>query len=129
MSTGFDKVQVREISQDITRALQEVAEKHGVNIERKGTIRYLDSDFTMKLSVSKSDLMKEKMNEAGDILGLGKYAMGREFNCPTPGGKDRFFVICEIATCRKWAVVAARSDNGKKYRFTADTVKKGMEIL
>ena len=129
--TKFDKSNIRAIQDDVRKALSAVADKYGIKLERKG---YTYSPDHLPMGYR---FITVETSEDGEVLdsaakdldryayrhGLGEGLYGREFT----NGVDTFRVCGYKPKSHKYPFIAENVKSGKKYKFAAQTVKRGLE--
>ena len=121
--TSFGRAEVRSLHAEIQKALEPIAAKHGLRLERKHCTYAPDEmPVSFKLLVTKLDADGNVMStEAKDFV---KYAksygfepsdLGREFKI----GRDTYRLYGLKPRSRKYPILAENVRTGKIYKFTA----------
>ena len=119
----FDRPLVRQISDEAQAALEAVAAKYGMTLSR-GNGRFSPDRLTVKFDfcmAAEGGAPADFARKAA-MIGLPEDCFGKEF---LSGG--RRFRITEINLRRRKYPVSGEGPQGGRYKFTADTVKWGLE--
>lgn len=121
---SITKDMLKQIREDINKALEPVGEKYGVKLTA-GNASYTENNFTLKLegaAVKEDGTVAAKDAEAfkrhAHLYGLSPDDLGRKF---TSQGKE--FTITGLNTKSGKYPIIGRDSNGKGYKFGADMVK------
>ena len=125
----FNRSECRRLGDAIEKALQKVAEQHGVDLKR-GNARFSSSNVTYKIEASLLGTNGEvKSKEVEDfkkyapMFGLKAEDFGKQFT--TFAGKN--YTICGLNTKARKNPIHAKNIKGKTYIFPAEEVKVLLE--
>jgi hypothetical protein len=120
--TQLDRASVRRLTDEAERALEAVAEKYGMALKR-GTGSYSLDRLTVKFDFAVTTESGAPADFAGKAsrLGLPEDCYGAAF---TSGGTT--YTVIEINLRRPKYPVSAEGPQGGRYKFTADTVLRGL---
>ena len=125
----FDKVNIKMICSEIDEAVQSVAEKYGIKLER-GNASYRTNNFVLKINGSVlTDTGQAMTREASDfqkmapLFGLSADDLGKEF---VANGK-RFVITGLKPRSPKYPILAAEVGTGTTYKFQVDTVVRRLK--
>jgi len=119
----FDRPTVRKISDEAQAALEAVAAKYGMTLSR-GNGRFSPDRLTVKFDfcmASEGGVPADFAKKAA-MIGLPEDCFGKEF---VSGGTR--YTVTEINLRRRKYPVSGAGPQGGRYKFTADTVKWGLE--
>lgn len=116
---------LKEIREDINKALAEVGEKHGIQFEFNN-IRFDSNSFRTTLkayevgeNADDDAAARVKFEKHAHKFGLNKSDFGSKF-----GFRGKTYKVCGIKPkARKYPVVAELESTGKRYAFPAETIK------
>jgi len=122
--TTLDRASLRLLDQEIAKALQVVAEQHGLSIAIKpGTF---SSNFaTLKVEIqTKNSNGEVNSKERQDYLlyasleGLKPEWLGKQFRLD-----GRFYTVTGYVPRRHKMPINAKRDDGKEFKFTSNQIK------
>ena len=123
--TSLDRTSVKAIAEDITKALESVANKYGVAIKYKGG-SFTASNCTYRIEVAVKgndgaviDRDREAFKTHSIIFGLNPNMLDQTF----VHGGDTFKITGLSPRKHKFPVLAVKLSNGKGYKFPAHTIK------
>ncbi len=118
----FTKKEFQVFRKDFEQAMAPVAEKYALNITA-GNIQYNEDTFSMKVSCAKTDagnLAQKEFNTYCSLLGFSPEDYGQEFVFEG----DKYMLAGLSVSSPKYPCICLRLDNQKRYKLTADTVKR-----
>ena len=122
----FDRSKVKEIHKDICDALALIAKKHGMSSLSTGTLRFDDTNFRVTVTGLTS---LDAFTHTKPIVGLGvgdmvhpTSLMGRTFI----SGNGTRFTVSDYKPNRPKYPIVAKNAAGTAYKFTVDSVKRGL---
>lgn len=123
MTAKFDRATVRRISDEAEAALAAVAEKYGMTLSR-GNGRFSPDRLTVKFDFAMATEAGAPSDFAqkAKMVGLPEDCFGKVF---ISGGTR--YTITEINLRRRKYPVSGTGPQGGRYKFTADTVRWGLE--
>lgn len=116
---------IRDINADIEKALQSVAEKHGVKISL-GSSSYTHTDFTTKVKVETPEAEganKEKNKQYAELLGLPTDIVGRTISLQ---GKNYEVIRLDIGKPKN-PVIIQLAGSDKTYKVSVETAKRSLK--
>lgn len=117
----FDRSKVKEIHKDIVDALNQIAKKHGMHSLGTGTLSFNDSKFTVRVTgiaaVDTSDVTVVPATSTSSNPFMNRVFMS------TSGKK---FTVCDYKPQNHKYPIIANNENGTRYKFTIDQVKRGL---
>ena len=117
---------IRIINADVQKALEAVAQKHGVKISL-GSTSYSEAEYTTKLKVQspQADKIKgEESKQYAHLLGLPEDVIGRKFNLQ--GGE---YEVTRLDLAKpKNPVIIKKAGTDKTYKISVETLKKAANI-
>ena len=118
----FDKATVRMISNEAEAALEAVAAKYGMTISR-GNGRFSPDRLTVKFDFCQSSETGAPADFAqkATMLGLPEECFGAVFL-----SNGTRYTVTELNLRRRKYPVSGTGPKGGRYKFTADTVKRGL---
>jgi len=139
--TKLDSATVDRIIEDLAEAIQAVADKHGLAVERKRcTYHRTDMPVPFRLHVVEVgadgeaiDKAKRKFDEVCHLYGLRPDHYGAEFGMMRAMRNGRLsmarYRVTGINTRRhKFPVSACNVDTGKGYKFTLAKVRRALGL-
>lgn len=120
MIKQFDKAACRQLAEDVQAAVQAVAKKHGLTLERAGG-RFNPTEFTQKLKWTIGDKAAVTKQAKADwdmhceVLGLKPEHFGKEVHC-----KGQAWRVCGLNPRRSRYPVLAEDSNGQRLRLSVD---------
>lgn len=128
--TKFTPANVRDLMSEIEEALEPIAEKHGLTLDRKGRTFYRDSLPVMfQLLVKQEDEDGNAMDsKAKDFVRCARnYGLSADDYHAEFQSNGRTFRITGLNTrARGYPVLAEDVRNGKTYKFPAGRVKEAL---
>lgn len=126
----FTRANVRTLMDEVQEALGPIAEKHGLVLDRKGKTFYNDRVpvmFQMLVRVEDADgkVLDSKAQEfkaAASLVGLKADDLGKTFIIRGTSYEVEGLNL----RARKFPVLAKSMQNGKTYKFQADTVARSI---
>ncbi len=120
---SFDRPTVRRISDEAEAALAAVAAKYGMTLSR-GNGRFSPDRLTVKFDfcMAAEGGAPADFAHKATMLGLPEDCWGKAF---ISGGTR--YTITEINLRRRKYPISAEGPKGGRYKFTADTVRWGLE--
>jgi len=122
---SFSKDEVKEIYEDMKKAMEQVEEKHGVNISPKGNVSYTENNFQMKFQVTANDgysREEESYNKVAGAMGLPPLYSKIQFE------KDTFITIGLNPRAKKYPVIVKCTKTGNKYKMSEKLVQNCMVL-
>ena len=133
--TEFTRPVCRALNEDVRKALQSVADKHGLKLDEKGaSFRAYECSVGFKFVIDKQNSSGVTMNkEAQDFLRYAALPFGAlsEFTEDDLGAVfhssgDQFKIVGYKSRAKKYPILAERVSDGKRYKFTAAMVQQGL---
>lgn len=129
--TEFNRANCRSLQEEIAAALEPIAKKHGLTLDRKRGSFYKDKMPAMfQFLVTQEDKDGNALSAAAIAfqqdawrVGLDPKDLGREF---TSQGK-RFRISGLNLRAKKYPVLAVENGTGKTFKFPAERVKDKLE--
>jgi hypothetical protein len=128
--SSLNKDAVQELSKEIEKAVQDVADKHGLVI-KMGSGSYTQNNATLKVEIAVKSLdgtvaTKEASSFKAlcTFYGLQESDLGRTFT-----SRGSLYVITGLASkSRTNPILATRQTDNKLFKFPVDSVKKALGI-
>ena len=125
----FDNSNIKEFLDACEKALKPVAERFGLDLERKSCTYHKDvAPVAFKVLTrgeNGEDREKAEWDRYCARFGLKPEDYGRTFTLPRGGGEH---TICGIKPrSSMYPVLARSSNNGKTYKFTSNIVIRGLD--
>jgi len=129
--TEFTRANVRELMAEVKKALEPVAERYGLTLDRKGRSFYRDKVPVMfELLVTKEDEngvaldgKAQEFKRHASLMGMKASDLGREF---TYAGKV-YRITGMNRRAKKYPILAEDVRQGKSYKFPADFVREALK--
>lgn len=129
--TKFTRTNVRDILEECRAALEPIAEKHGLVLDRKGRTYYADALPVMfQLLVKQTDENGRVLSAEGKafleqatLFGLKPEDLGRKFQ----DSGDEYEVCGLKPRSRKYPVLATNTRSGKTFKFPVSVVRAALE--
>ena len=129
--TKFGRANVRAILEECRQALEPIAEKHGLTLDRKGRTYASDALPVMfQLLIKEMGADGQEMTTDGKAFvrhavsfDLDPTDLGREF---TSRGRT-FRITGLLPKSYKYPILATNTATGKTLKFPAETVKAGLK--
>ena len=119
---SFDKNLAKKIAEESQIALENIAKKYGVTIKNNGGTLG-ENDFTMKMKVEVVNAVKKYDPYVYQMFNLPQDIIGKTF---TNRGVN--FTITELNTKAPKFPVNAVDENGKGFKFTAESIRSVLKI-
>jgi hypothetical protein len=127
----FNRTNVRTLNEEVAAALEPIAKKHGLVLDRKGKTFYRDRmpamfQFIVRVEDADGNVLGAKAQEFKDgarLVGLDPSDLGKEF----VSRGSRYRITGLNLRARKYPVLAENLSNGKTYKFAESVVKRGLE--
>ena len=104
-------------------SLNETLNAFGVNVSIGGG-RFDESTVTFKITFTPQTLVENHNRVSAMNAGLPTDIVGKVFNSPTPGGKDRFYTIVSVKASRPKYPIVAENKNGKRFKFPSSVAER-----
>ena len=123
----FDSAICRELADEALAAIQAVAERRGLIVEKSGG-RYGDDEFVAKFTfrVRAADGAPKSFAADAAAIGLPEDCYGKTFRAHTG---EEFKIVGVDPRRRKYPVSTVRVKDGKAFKFTAESVRAALGTL